>query len=335
MSIYNQIEERVNSQFTSYSNAGFKQYFMSTAMSFGVSLLILAPFEALVLLAASYIFIGPGQITIGVIFSFIALVHLFISPIGSLEMWFRSLSSSLVSYERLDELLSIDRESMGEGKYNQKDGMELRLENISFKYNDDSQYVLEKFSCRFEKNKLNLIKAKSGIGKTTLLDILFGLYAPENGSIYVNGQNLSGIDLYGYRSHIAYLQQEPFILDDTLFYNLQLADEHLTKERADEMLRRFGLGEWLEKLPLGLDTILGERGVNMSVGQKQRLSIIQAMLRNCKVIILDEPSSALDKENEQGLISILCGIKSFATVIVVSHSPDFEEVADKIIDLNQ
>jgi ABC-type multidrug transport system fused ATPase/permease subunit len=162
------------------------------------------------------------------------------------------------------------------------------------------------------------LAGESGSGKTTLLSLLLGLLPPRSGQITYGGADI-GVGDRRWLSRVAYVPQDVFVVDDTLLANVALGDDNPNPDRALEALKRAHLGRVLDQLEDGLDTRLHEAGARLSVGQRQRLAIARALYRNATVLLLDEPTAALDQATEQQVMATLRELRGEVTVVVVAH----------------
>ena len=211
----------------------------------------------------------------------------------------------------------------------------ITINGMQFSYNKLELPVLNQFNARLEPRSLIAIKGPSGIGKTTLADLIAGLLIPDRGVISSGSNELSPATQRAWRRGIAYLPQEPFLIAGTIRENItmtlaQAPSENelmaaLTKARADFML----------KLPKGLETVLGEDGASLSAGERQRLLLARALLMKRPVLILDESTSQLDLANETVFLETLCQLKQDYLIIVISHRPGIVEIADKVIEIHE
>jgi ATP-binding cassette subfamily C protein len=165
-----------------------------------------------------------------------------------------------------------------------------------------------------------VIVGPTGSGKTTLLDLISGLNRPDNGQVQVDGHELTG--LTNWRQHIAYVPQDSAILDGTLRDNLCWGTGSATDAQLQDALNQAAASEFVARLPQGLDTWVGERGVRLSGGEKQRLALARALLRGPQLLILDEATSALDREHQQLVLQALRELRGRMTLIVVTHRQD-------------
>ncbi len=172
----------------------------------------------------------------------------------------------------------------------------------------------------------------SGVGKSTTIDLLVGLYRPQVGRILVDGVDLSEVDLQRWRRMLGYVPQEVTLFHDTIFKNVSLWAEGVTEEDVIAALRAAGAWEFVEELPDGVHQIVGERGHRLSGGQRQRISIARALLHKPRLLILDEATTGLDPETEAEIcqqIQQLCQEHGL-TVLAISHQPAWRRVADRV-----
>lgn len=209
---------------------------------------------------------------------------------------------------------------------------QIKLEHIEYKYPTSTALVLNKISVEFSKGQLNTIAGPSGSGKSTLADIMLGLLTPMAGKIYVDEEQLSEKNLNNYQHSIGYVPQHIFILDDTVIANVAFGveKEDINREKVIKALQQANAMEFVDKLPLKLDTNLGQDGKLLSGGQRQRIGIARALYRENQILILDEPTSALDIESEFELMSLLDKLKKDVLTIVISHRPAAIKLSDKI-----
>lgn len=171
----------------------------------------------------------------------------------------------------------------------------------------------------------------SGVGKSTLVDILLGLLSPDRGEVLIDGVSLNGAMLTSWRREIGYVGQESFLFDGTVRENLCWASPVDSDEKLWQALDDAAAKEFVSALPLGLDTVLGERGVQLSGGQRQRISIARAFLRAPRLLVLDEATNELDYDNERKILDRLERLRGRATVVIVSHRMTTVQRADKVL----
>jgi ATP-binding cassette subfamily C protein len=203
----------------------------------------------------------------------------------------------------------------------------IRLDNVSFAY--DESLILENVSIRFPAGSFTAIVGPSGVGKTTVIDLVTGLLRPKQGEIYIDGVPLEKIDLIKWRQMIGYVPQDTLLLHDSISMNVTLGDEDITTENIEEALRAAGAWEFVSILPQGIHSVVGERGHKFSGGQRQRIAIARALVHKPKLLILDEATTALDPENEAAICETMQKIGEKITILAISHQPALLKVADQ------
>jgi ATP-binding cassette subfamily C protein len=207
--------------------------------------------------------------------------------------------------------------------------------NVNYRYEGSSSYSLEHVSASIPAKGMTAIVGKSGAGKSTLIDLIMGLVRPESGQILIDGVPLSEEQLLAWRSSIGYVSQDPFLFHTSIRENLRLVDPDASEEQMWQALQFSSSSAFVRKLPHGLDTMIGDRGIRLSGGERQRLVLARAMLRNPFVLILDEATSALDSENEQHIHEALERLKGHVTIIVIAHRLSTIRTADRVIVLEE
>jgi ATP-binding cassette subfamily C protein len=207
----------------------------------------------------------------------------------------------------------------------------IEFDNVSFMY--EGRTVLDNATFGFDIGSMTTLVGPSGAGKTTILDLLCALLSPQSGNIRVDGVPLSDIDRRKWRRMIGYVTQETLLLHDTILANVTLGEPALTAEDAERALRQAGAWEFVEKLPDGMLSVVGERGGKLSGGQRQRIVIARALAHHPRLLILDEATSALDPEAEREICDSLKALTPEITIIAVSHRPHLIEIADEVVQV--
>jgi ATP-binding cassette, subfamily C, bacterial len=204
----------------------------------------------------------------------------------------------------------------------------IRLENVDFSYGD--QKVLQDVSIDIPAHSWTSLVGPSGAGKTTISDLVAGLYVPHSGSIIIDGVPLTEIQIHSWRKNIGYVPQDVLLLHDTIKENIILGEDDLGCDEVQEALRMAGAQGFVNQLPDGVNTVVGERGARLSGGQKQRISLARALVRKPDLLILDEASASLDPETEARICETLLRLKQKTTILSVSHQPAFANAADHV-----
>jgi ABC-type multidrug transport system fused ATPase/permease subunit len=208
----------------------------------------------------------------------------------------------------------------------------IELRHIAYQYPNTDKLALDDVSLSFTQGDLNTIAGPSGSGKSTLADIILGLLQPASGQMKANEIDIQNEQLDSYQATIGYVPQHIFILDDNVIANVAFGvdKEAIDVEQVKRALIQANAMEFVQKLPKGLETVLGQDGKLLSGGQRQRIGIARALYRNNKVLVLDEPTSALDIESEHDLMNLLNELKKEVLIIVISHRPAAIKLSDRI-----
>jgi len=213
----------------------------------------------------------------------------------------------------------------------------LDLQNVSFRYPGTRELILRELSIKIHKGESLGLIGTSGVGKTTFIDMLMGLFEPEEGKIFLDKEPLSDKVLNQWRSQIAYIPQQIFIIDDSLKKNVALGvpDDEIDMKKVELALKQSQLFSLLGQLPQGVETLLGERGIRLSGGQRQRVALARAFYHDRDVLIMDEATSALDNETEKEIVSEIQLLKGKKTLIVIAHRLSTIEHCDRILRLER
>ena len=220
----------------------------------------------------------------------------------------------LHSKHQQDAVASDDAADTGFGK-------SIRLDDLSFRYKDSRSPALAGISLDIAKGQSVALVGPSGAGKTTVVDILLGLLARSGGDIVVDGQQLPVIAPQSWRARFGYVPQTIYLSDDTVRRNIAFGEDEdkIDDGRLQQALRQAQLHDVVYKLPLGLETVVGDRGAKLSGGQRQRIGIARALYRNPEILILDEATSALDNETEREITQAIKALSGQKTVILIAH----------------
>lgn len=206
--------------------------------------------------------------------------------------------------------------------------------NISFKYRNTDEYILKNFNLRIDKNSIIGIKGKTGKGKSTIINLLSGLLYPSNGSIIIDDINYNDIDISSIHKLIGLVPQYIYLMDTSIKENITFLSADVTNDDLESAVQNSSLKNFVEKLPDGLETIIGEKNNKISGGQAQRIGLARALIKKPQILILDEPTNALDSETESEILTNLTNLKNNLTVIIISHDDNALKICDNIIDLS-
>ncbi|HAY3539250.1 peptidase domain-containing ABC transporter [Elizabethkingia anophelis] len=291
-------------------------------------------------LAAS--FVVKGHMTLGALLSVSYIIGQMNSPVSQLVNFFRSLQDAKLSLARLNEVHNHSEEEKDNHtpllsiKYTEQNGIEkgIYFKNVTFQYEGpQSPYVLKNINFFIPEGKITAIVGASGSGKTTLMKMLLKFYEPVQGDITFNHLNIKNISPKDLRKNCGVVMQDGFIFSDTIERNIVTGDENIDYEKLEKALQIANIKNFVEELPLGLNTKIGASGNGISGGQKQRILIARAVYKNPHFILFDEATSALDAENEKIIHNNLQYFFKGKTVIIVAHRLSTVKNADQIIVL--
>ena len=208
----------------------------------------------------------------------------------------------------------------------------IRLEGIRFSYED--RFVLKNASLWFPKGSFSVITGVSGVGKTTIVDLITGLLTPHEGTVWIDDLPLTKIDLRAWRRMIGYVPQETLLLHDTVLVNVTLGAPELTEQDVERALRDAGAWDFVTEMPEGIHSIVGERGMRLSGGQRQRITIARALVHKPQLLILDEATSALDPVSEADICRTLHELKGKLTILAITHQKALFDAAERVFRLN-
>lgn len=202
------------------------------------------------------------------------------------------------------------------------------------KFNYGTKNIFQDLNIEIQINSLTTIIGESGTGKSTFINLICGLAEPQSGDIFIDGIPLREIDVWEWRKLIGYVPQETILLHDTILNNILVGAPDLTEVDAERALHQAGALKFINNLPEGIHSIVGERGELISGGQRQRIAIARALAHQPKLLLLDEPTSALDIQSEQTICGTLQTLSKTLTIIAVSHQPALANASDKVIKLS-
>ncbi len=287
------------------------------------------------------LWVGAGyvidrEITPGELLSFYALVGYFTSPVSQLIGMNKTVQNALIASDRLFEIMDLEREETSEK-------LDLTPENIgniqfidvSFSYGSRVD-VFEDFSCEIEKGKTTAIVGESGSGKTTLASLLQNLYPLKGGKILIGDYDVQYISNYSLRNMVSVVPQQIDLFSGNVIENIALGEDVPNIQRIIDITKSLGILEFIEKLPNGFQTYLGENGSQLSGGQRQRIAIARALYKNPEILILDEATSSLDTASEQTIQKTLNEFKAQGkTMIVIAHRLSTIAHADNILVMKE
>ncbi|MGI6483705.1 MAG: ABC transporter ATP-binding protein [Methanobacterium sp.] len=263
------------------------------------------------------------------IYLFVRMIPQF-STIQRAYQYFINMLPAFSNVIKLEKECQENSEVQGEIDEKIKLKKEIKLEDVRFSYRDDDHFTILDLNLTIPAGKTTAIAGPSGAGKSTVADLVMGLIKPEKGKITVDGVAVTEDSLASWRNNIGYIAQETFLFNETIRFNLQQACLDASQEDIIEVLKLSAAHEFVMKLPEGLDTVIGDRGVRLSGGERQRLALARALLRKPSLLIMDEATSNLDLENEKKIMEAIDGLHGELTILVIAHRISTIKNADNI-----
>jgi len=313
-------------------NAALSQSSMS-ALNFGQSAIIAIGVTAIMIFAADEVV--SGQMSIGdLVLVNAILLQLFI-PLGFLGIVYRQIHYAIADMERLVKLLGEAPEVTDKpnAKTLQVTQGCLEFRHIAFAYQPERP-ILNDVSFSVAAGKKIAVVGASGAGKSTLVRLLFRFYELNGGEILIDGQNIRDVTQESLRRAIGIVPQDTVLFNESIYYNLSYANPQASRELVEHAAKRAHIHEFIMSLPQGYETLVGERGLKLSGGEKQRVAIARVLLKQPKIMVFDEATSALDSKNEQGILKELKQVAQDHTSLVIAHRLSTIVDADEIIVLD-
>ncbi len=286
-----------------------------------------------IMLGGGVYFVMRGQFTLGGLLAYRGYGRYFYGPIDDLvninDLVQQAAAAGRRIFEVLDAPATIadtpDSQTLPAPLHG-----EVRFENLTFGY-DQAHPVLEDISLHIRPGERVALLGPSGAGKSTLIALVARLYDPDRGRVLIDGHDLRDVTLTSLRSQIAQVQQETFLFNTTAFENLRFGRPDATRAEVEAAARAANAHGFLSALPEGYNTLVGERGVKLSGGQKQRLAVARAFLTNPQLLLLDEPTSAVEPESEALIIEAIERLMQGRTTLIVSHRLSLARTADRVV----
>jgi len=326
--------ERYRDTMSGWEEAAVKSQNTMSLLNFGQSAIIALGVTGIMFLAADGVV--EGQLTLGDLVLINTMMLQLFLPLNFLGIIYRSLKYALADMDMVIKLLQRPVEIV-----DRSDARPLRIERASiefrevgFHYNADRR-ILEQVSFKLEDGEKLAIVGPSGAGKSTIARLLFRFYDIDQGQILISGQDIAAVTQQSLREAIGIVPQDTVLFNDSILYNIQYARPGASFEAVREAARLADIDAFISQLPEGYDTIVGERGLKLSGGEKQRVAIARVLLKDPAILVFDEATSSLDSQSEKNILGALTRISHNKTTLVIAHRLSTVVDADRIIVLQQ
>ncbi|MFJ1748953.1 thiol reductant ABC exporter subunit CydD [Streptomyces sp. NPDC088116] len=313
------------------------EYRQATLRTLRIAFLSSFALELLSTLSVALVAVGIGmRLVHGDLDLYTGLVVLILAPeaylpIRQVGAQYHAAAEGLSAAEEIFTVLETEPSAGGTGEV--PEALRLELDGVTVRHHGRTEPSLDAATLTVEPGETVALVGPSGIGKTTLLNVLLGFAVPDEGHVRVDGRELSSLDLDRWRERIAWVPQQPHVFAGTIAENVRLARPDADDTEVREALRNAGADAFVAALPQGLETVLGEDGAGLSAGQRQRLALARAFLADRPLLLLDEPTAALDGETEAGIVDAVRRLTAGRTVLLVVHRPALLALADRVIPL--
>jgi ATP-binding cassette subfamily B protein len=327
------VQEKLALKFYEDASENYKEKALSLAhvqAFFFPLMVLLVGLSTIIVVIVGGQYIQKGLITPGNIVEFIMYVNLLTWPVTSIGWTASLIQSAAASQKRINEFLKTDT------KIDTTVGAEIELKGklsfkgLSFTYPDTGIEALKNLNFEIKAGEKWAVMGRTGCGKTTLAELILGMYYPSSGELLIEGHNIEDVKLSRLRQQIGYIPQDVFLFSDTIYNNIRFGNSELTDEEAESAAKKASIYEEIMEFPEGFSTLVGERGVTLSGGQKQRISIARALAMQPRLLVFDDALSAVDVHTEKMIIQNLNESIVDKTVIVISHrifsSLEFDQI---------
>lgn len=290
----------------------------------------------LIITAISAIGVINGELTIGAMIAIQYIVGMLNGPVNQIITSIKQYQTAIISFKRLTDASSLPHEDAGytsEGIETQQNN-DIILDNVNFKYHSEDKECLTNINLKIKYGCTTAIVGSSGSGKSTLMKLLLGFYEPTSGAIFIGRNNLNTLSKENWRKNCGVIMQEGYIFSESILQNIALGEEEPNQERAMQAAKIANIHSDIEQMPLEYNTIIGNDGKGLSLGQKQRLLIARAIYKNPRYFFMDEATNSLDTTNERNIVESLSKEYTNTTFIIIAHRLSTIRNADQIVVLD-
>eukprot|EP01080_Neovahlkampfia_damariscottae_P001624 gene1624-12749_t len=325
---------KYNTFLKEYENESIKVQSSLSFLNFGQQFIFTSALTIMMIMTAKGVM--TGNFTIGDLVLVNTMLFQLSIPLNFLGTIYREITQAIADMENMFQLLNVHTEV--KDKENAKELVitkgEIKFENVSFSYDEKNQ-ILKNVSFTIQPGMRVGICGTSGSGKSTILRLLFRFLNPDSGRILIDDQDISDVTLESLRRFIGVIPQDTVLFNDTIYYNIKYGNIHANDEQIKQVINKSYLKETIERLSDGLNTYVGERGLKLSGGEKQRVAIARTLLKKPKILLCDEATSALDLTTEKNIMSSLYNISEGMTTLMIAHRLSTIQHADIIFVLGE
>lgn len=293
-------------------------------------MILLVGMSTIIVVVVGGMYVQEGSVTPGNIVEFIMYVNLLTWPVTSIGWAASLIQRASASQKRINQFLKTEPSIKNNVGKNIELKGNIKFDNASLTYKDTGIKAINNVSFEVKPGEKWAIMGRTGSGKTTLAELIMGLYQTSEGEIIIDNENINKLNLTKYRKQIGYIPQDVFLFSDTIYNNIRFGNSKITDEEAENYAKKASIYNEIMEFPNGFNTLLGERGVTLSGGQKQRISIARALANQPQLIIFDDALSAVDVNTEKAIIENMGESFGNKTVIIISHrifsSIDFDNI---------
>jgi len=321
--------DRYTKTLSEWEQVSVKSTFTMSLLNFGQATIIALGVTGIMIFAAQGVV--DGEMTIGDLVLVNALMLQLFVPMNMLGIVYRQITYSLADMDLLAKLLEESPEVQDQANASAlkiTDGA-IRFDNVSFSYTPDRN-ILDQVSLEIKPGQKVAVVGPSGSGKSTIARLLFRFYDVNEGGIYVDGENIANCSQDSLRGHISMVPQDTMLFNETIRFNVQYGNPQASEQELQQAVSLANLDKLIAKLPDGLDTVVGERGLKLSGGEVQRVAIARAILKKPKIIVFDEATSSLDTNTEVAVMKAIQKVTKNVTSLMIAHRLSTIVDADKI-----
>ena len=325
--------DRYNFSRKQYQKAAVKTSITLALLNLGQTIIITTGLMTIMILAMKEV--NNGNLTLGSFVGLNAIIIQLSVPLNFLGTVYREIRQALVDLEAMFEIFSqkIEIKDKNDAKKLNITNSDIEFNDVHFSYNPD-RLILSNFSLQISKGTQIAIVGETGSGKSTIARLLFRFYDPQQGNIYIDKQKISDVTLNSLHQNIGVVPQDTVLFNDTILYNLKYGNQNANFDQIQSAAKSACIDDFINSLPDGYNTVVGERGLKLSGGEKQRIGIARTILKDASIMLLDESTSSLDYTTEKKILANLKKDKKNSTMIVISHRLSAITDVDKIIVLN-